>query len=496
MEEEKDNRNIEKTIGEEASSQEGGSKTKSIYLEENILNTFEMISYNLGNFGISLIIALLSSFILIYIVSIVGLPPLFVGVVYASGQILYGFMSPLFGAISDRIKSERWGKRKPFMLIGTPLLALVYLWFWLLPPCSNFGVLEGNFSTAIQFVFAIILFRILIAFISAPYTAMIPEISREEINRIKTSMWSIILTSAGQGLGMLIPIFFLSSINKEVSEKYLWYYNSNGVGQSIYYDIIKFVLIVIIIFITGMLITIFTIKTTKMNEDISAESQIREYNVIKTLKIPFKDRNALNFFISTTLSMIPMICLNYLAFNFAIYVVKIEGFMYYLLIIVAIISIEASFLFWNGYAEKVGLKKANMTCLKLSVVSFLLMAFLIFDLDKIIIEIYGLTAVGFALFVFIGANIYPGAILSDIIDQAETSLLKSLSGKYMGAFAFLGAIGGAIAMFISSLFMEIFGVENALGYILIFLIFGSGLTLLAIPFYSKIRIVGKKLNNN
>jgi len=59
----------------------------------------------------------ISGFILKYAVSILGLPPFFVGSVYSSMLVLYAFLGPFFGGLSDKLSLEskigkKYGKRK------------------------------------------------------------------------------------------------------------------------------------------------------------------------------------------------------------------------------------------------------------------------------------------------------------------------------------------------------------------------------------------------
>lgn len=56
-----------------------------------------------------------------------GLSQTFSGVIMALDNILALFMLPLFGAISDRHCSKKYGKRTPFILIGTIIAAIAFV---------------------------------------------------------------------------------------------------------------------------------------------------------------------------------------------------------------------------------------------------------------------------------------------------------------------------------------------------------------------------------
>jgi GPH family glycoside/pentoside/hexuronide:cation symporter len=61
-----------------------------------------------------------------------GLNPVLIGVVIAISRFWDGITDPLFGYLSDNARS-RWGRRKPFMLLGAILLGLTFSLMWWIP---------------------------------------------------------------------------------------------------------------------------------------------------------------------------------------------------------------------------------------------------------------------------------------------------------------------------------------------------------------------------
>ena len=61
-----------------------------------------------------------------------GLSLGFVGLVLALSRVFDGITDPLIGFYSDRIRT-RWGRRKPFILIGMPIFMLG-VWLLWIPP--------------------------------------------------------------------------------------------------------------------------------------------------------------------------------------------------------------------------------------------------------------------------------------------------------------------------------------------------------------------------
>jgi GPH family glycoside/pentoside/hexuronide:cation symporter len=59
-----------------------------------------------------------------------------IGFILAAGRILDAVTDVLIGYLSDRTRS-RWGRRKPYIFISTPILFLAFIFVWLPPVTGN-----------------------------------------------------------------------------------------------------------------------------------------------------------------------------------------------------------------------------------------------------------------------------------------------------------------------------------------------------------------------
>jgi GPH family glycoside/pentoside/hexuronide:cation symporter len=120
-----------------------------------------------------------------------------VGVVLVAGRIIEAVDDPLIGYWSDRTRS-RWGRRVPFILFGTPLLALTFFLIWT-PPVDNDSLWNGLY-----------LFVVLEAFflantmVGGPYDALLPEIARSSRDRVSLSAWKVLFGAAGAGIVFIL----------------------------------------------------------------------------------------------------------------------------------------------------------------------------------------------------------------------------------------------------------------------------------------------------
>ena len=99
----------------------------------------------------------------------------------------------------------------------------------------------------------------------------------------------------------------------------------------------------------------------------------------------------------------------------------------------------------------------------------------------------GMVLVGLCLIGFVGSMIFPPTIMSAIVDEAEKRTHKSLTGSYGGAYSMILTAGSATSMLLVSLFLDIFGAEAKISYVVFFL-FGAVLLALSLVIYRKVRI--------
>lgn len=103
--------------------------------------------------------------------------------------------NPIYGYLSDRTRS-RWGRRRPWLAIGTPLLILTFIAFYNIP-----AFLAGNSIFAYAMLFYI-LAGTLDSVINANYGALFPELFRDDASRAKTNA----MRQAFQLVAMIISI--------------------------------------------------------------------------------------------------------------------------------------------------------------------------------------------------------------------------------------------------------------------------------------------------
>lgn len=118
------------------------------------------------------------------------------------GRVVDAVADPLVGFWSDRIQT-RWGRRKPFIFVGAPLLALTFVLIWL-PPHPTASVLNGVYlalvASALFFCFTVVV---------CPYLAMLPEMTTNSAERVSLTTWQGGFNILGAVGGMLLAGYLI-----------------------------------------------------------------------------------------------------------------------------------------------------------------------------------------------------------------------------------------------------------------------------------------------
>lgn len=137
-----------------------------------------------------------------------GLPTLipvaWVGYALLVGRIVDAVVDPLVGAWSDATRS-RWGRRRPFLVLGAVPLALTFALLWF-PPVG--------WSSAALLAYLVVvssLFFIMFTIYVAPYLALLPEIATETAARVGLATWQAVFNIVGLGIGMVGSGFLIAA---------------------------------------------------------------------------------------------------------------------------------------------------------------------------------------------------------------------------------------------------------------------------------------------
>ena len=175
------------------------------------------INYAIGMFGTSIPINMFKTFAFVFYVDhLAVLTAEKFAIIVAAYTILDALDNPIYGFLSDSTRS-RWGRRRPWLVIGAPLLALSFITFFSVPA----GLSEGS-----VFWYALIMYMLtgtLDSMINSNYGALFPELFTTEAQRAKTNA----LRQVFQLIAMIISIALTPIITEKIG------YRATAIAYSI-----------------------------------------------------------------------------------------------------------------------------------------------------------------------------------------------------------------------------------------------------------------------
>jgi|SRR5579871_3719720 len=168
----------------------------AVIAPERPLSPAQTFFYSLANLGYGAFYSFNNATLPLFLKQFTG-NPVILGLMGSTHSVEGAIIQPLVGTASDRLRS-RWGRRRPFMLLFTPLSALFLLLTPAaghLPPGVRLGAVLG----------CIFLFTVLFNIAFDPYQSLLPDITPPAQRGRVTSAWALVGV-LGQAALLLLPL--------------------------------------------------------------------------------------------------------------------------------------------------------------------------------------------------------------------------------------------------------------------------------------------------
>ena len=182
------------------------------------LSAWTKLKFGVGDFGVSVMGALLQFYMLFFYTDVVGINPGLAGTAILVGKLTWDMVNDvLFGYIQDRFNT-RWGRRRPWLIFcAVPMM----LAFWLL-----LSIPEG--LTGAKAFFAIIgtfiLFDTFHTMVCTAYSAMTAELTLDYDERTSLTTYRMIFSVIGYigGAGATMVLASIISQQTGMSNREAW----------------------------------------------------------------------------------------------------------------------------------------------------------------------------------------------------------------------------------------------------------------------------------
>ena len=161
--------------------------------------------WGIGTLTVSLMFQANGLLLLVYLTDFVNMQAATAGLLIGLSKIYDAVTDPVMGRISDRTNT-RWGKRRPYVLLGTLLCALSFLLLF------NHALFSESENIILITLFALILNATGYTIFNVPYLAMPSEITNDYDARTDLMSYRVMAVAAGQlggsALGPALVVYF------------------------------------------------------------------------------------------------------------------------------------------------------------------------------------------------------------------------------------------------------------------------------------------------
>lgn len=157
----------------------------------------EKVSYGLGAVGKDMVYMLSASYILYYYQDILKVSAIAMGIILMEARVFDAFNDPIMGVIVAKTRTK-WGRFRPWLLIGTLLNAVILYLMFAAPPA-----LEGSGLVAYAAI-TYILWGVTYTMMDIPYWSMIPAFT--EGGKEREGLSALARTCAGVGSAIVTII--------------------------------------------------------------------------------------------------------------------------------------------------------------------------------------------------------------------------------------------------------------------------------------------------
>jgi sugar (glycoside-pentoside-hexuronide) transporter len=389
------------------------------------------LTFGLGTFGRDMVYSLVSMYLIFYLTDVINLSIStlwWVAGIILSARIFDALNDPIMGCIVDNTRT-RWGKFKPWIVIGMPVSAVVTVLLF-----TDFGLTETAYI--ITFAVFYLLWGISYTIHDISYWSMLPSLSIDQKEREKIGAIARICAN----IGLFLVVAGIVPLTNVLGERF-------GSLQKGYF---VFAMIVSLIMAAGMCITLFGVKEAALINDRKQGTPLREL-----LRIIIKNDQLFFTAIAMSLFMIGYTTTASFGLYFFKYAYGDEGMYAIFAIVLGVSQITALAIF------PLFSKRFDRKTLFTAAIILISAGYIIFFFAPVTTMIF--IGIGGTL-IFIGQSFVQLLMLmflADSVDYGHWKLGKRNDSITFSLQPLINKIGGAIAGGIVSAVIIVSGIKDA-----------------------------------
>jgi len=382
------------------------------------------IAYGGFGAGISLPSQIAFSAITFFYTAKLGLDAELAGIAWLIFSFWNAINDPLFGFIEDKTKSEKYGRRIPYIRFGAPLYGIAFIFCWI--PFVSINSQTALFFNLIAVLFVFDTMFTILGLINYTLPAEMAINAKERANLL---MYSSVITSISLLIAFILPLFLLTGNEAPNSPEI-------------------FIIVMIFVGIISASIIFLSSYYLKENKYTQLEDTLP---IIQGIKETFKNKPFMVFEVANFSFTIGQTILTTAIYFYVDYVLRLTGFLNTLPLILVFVMIFAFLIVFNKLIGRWGVKKTFIFALLWTGLSFLLVFFIGWTLDFAII---GFILIGIGISGYLLTN---QVVIADIVDYDEIRTGKRRETTYSGINALLTKPAISIANWLFLMIISRFG---------------------------------------
>jgi sugar (glycoside-pentoside-hexuronide) transporter len=389
------------------------------------LSVLTKVVYATGDHTVNLILSAASLLYLVFLTDVVGLRPALAAAVVWVARVVDAFSDPGMGRISDL---TRWkaGRRRPYFLIGAIPLGLFFALMWLDTPLQTQSAKFAYYAAVYVGV------CLAMTCVSVPYLALMPEMATDYDERT-----SINAFRAGAAvLGTLGAVAMKPLADGLGGDAQAWQQAGMIIG----------------VWLVMPWLAVYAVSFER--PEFQREAQVGFAEGARILLKHRAYRCLAGFYILARIAVDLLGVM--LLFYFTHWLGRASDFGPALFLFLSCVVLSLPI--WLRVAKRYD----KRTIFMVGAAWWVAAQFFFFlggpEWPRWTIFLLGaLTAVGYAV-----ADLMPWAMLGDVIDEDELAIGERREGVYVGFFTFLRKLGGASAVLVAGVALDLAGYEGAL----------------------------------
>lgn len=398
------------------------------------------LAFGSGDWSMSSFGTLRQIFYAIFLTDVVGLEPRLASIAALAGILWDAINDPLVGMLSDRVDT-RWGRRRPFLLLGAVPFGLGFMLLWWAPPWEN------QVALAVTVSLAYMLSDTFQTFISVPLYALTPDISPDYDERTALTTYRMFFNLlASLVTAVAAPAIVDGALAGGATQQQGYLMVSALFGG------LAVLPLVLIFFVVR--------ERARSREEIEREQRTPLGEIVRTAwaNIPFRFATAIYMLNWITFDLVALALPFFIAYWVAdgdllakALGLPVESAVFALMLVTSVLLLP----FWLWLSGRLSKHTAYIAGMSF----WALVQLLLFSIQPGQITYCLVLAVLAGVSVSV-AHVLPDAIFPDVIEWNELRTRRRGEGMYYGVKNFIRKLTGALAIFIALQVLGWFGYQS------------------------------------